>query len=63
VSLLIVDLDGTLLRSDILFETFWSSIGRSWRNVFRALGSLRKGKAALKHELAQTSDILSLIHI
>lgn len=57
MSLLIVDLDGTLLRSDILFETFWSSIGRSWRNVFRALGSLRKGKAALKHELAQTSDI------
>lgn len=54
---LIVDLDGTLLRSDMLFETFWSSVGRNWRNLFRALTSLRKGKAALKHDLAESADI------
>jgi 4-hydroxybenzoate polyprenyltransferase/phosphoserine phosphatase len=57
VSVLIVDLDGTLLRSDMLFETFWSSIGRNWRSTFRALVSLRKGKAALKHDLAETAEI------
>ncbi len=57
MTILIVDLDGTLLRSDMLFETFWSSIGRNWRNFFRALASLRRGKAALKHELAKSADI------
>ncbi len=41
----------------MLFETFWSSIGRNWRNIFGALMSLRKGKAALKHQLAKTAKI------
>ena len=29
--ILVVDLDGTLLRSDMLFETFWSAFGLDWR--------------------------------
>ena len=57
MSVLIVDLDGTLLRSDMLFETFWSSVARNWRNAFRAVASLRKSKAALKHDLAETAEI------
>lgn len=55
--MLVVDLDGTLLRSDILFETFWSAIGRSGLNAVRAGGALMQGKAALKRTLAETGPI------
>ncbi len=54
---LIVDLDGTLLRSDILFETFWSALGRSWKSPFQAGVALLSGKAALKRRLAQDGEI------
>lgn len=54
---LIVDLDGTLLRSDVLFETFWSALGRSWKNPFRAAKALFNGKAALKRTLARDGEI------
>lgn len=54
---LAVDLDGTLLRSDILFESFWSALGRDWRVPGRAARALLDGKAALKRYLASTADI------
>ena len=34
--ILVVDLDGTLLRSDMLYESFWSALGRDWRSPLRA---------------------------
>lgn len=55
--MLVVDLDGTLLRSDILLETFWSAIGRGGFNAVRAGGALLRGKAALKRTLAETGPI------
>ncbi|SHF71799.1 4-hydroxybenzoate polyprenyltransferase [Litoreibacter ascidiaceicola] len=54
---LVVDLDGTLLRSDILFETFWSAIGRSRMNMVRGARALLHGKAALKRILAEEGPI------
>jgi len=54
---LIVDLDGTLLQSDILFETFWSALGKSWKSPLRAVRSLLAGKAALKRQLAEDGQI------
>lgn len=54
---LVVDLDGTLLRSDILYETFWSAFGRSWRSPFRAARAMASGKAALKRSLARDGQI------
>lgn len=54
---LVVDLDGTLLRSDILFETFWSAFGKSWLNAMRAGRALLNGKAALKRNLAESGSI------
>jgi 4-hydroxybenzoate polyprenyltransferase/phosphoserine phosphatase len=54
---LVVDLDGTLLRSDILYETFWSAFGRSWLSPFRAVRALSDGKAVLKRQLAQDSEV------
>lgn len=37
--ILVVDLDGTLLRSDMLFESFWSAFGRDWRSPFLAVAA------------------------
>lgn len=45
---LVVDLDGTLIRSDMLYETFWAAFARNWRTPIRALGGLFHGRAALK---------------
>lgn len=55
--ILIVDLDGTVLRSDMLLETFWSAVGRDWRSPLLAGRALLRGKAALKRYLAEVSDV------
>jgi phosphoserine phosphatase len=49
---LIVDLDGTLIRSDLLIETVFSEIGRDPLSVFGMFSALARGKAALKHRMA-----------
>jgi 4-hydroxybenzoate polyprenyltransferase len=48
---LVVDLDGTLIRTDMLYETFWSALSRRWLNVVPALRALREGRATLKRRL------------
>lgn len=55
--MLVVDLDGTLLRSDMLYESFWSAIGLEWRTLLLAVGSLSKGRAVLKRHLASASAV------
>ncbi len=59
---LVVDLDGTLLQGDMLFETFWSAFGRNWRSPLLSLIAVKKGKASLKRYLAEASsvDVLTL---
>ena len=47
-TVLVVDLDGTLLQSDMLHESFWSAFGRNWRSPFLAMAALMQGRAALK---------------
>lgn len=54
---LVVDLDGTLLRSDMLHESFWSALGRDWRSPLRAGVALTRGRAAMKRYLSQTADV------
>jgi len=51
---LVVDLDGTLLRSDMLLESFWSGFSHDWRVPFRSLAALAQGRAALKARLAES---------
>lgn len=53
---LAVDLDGTLLRSDMLFETFWNACARDWRTPFKAIAALFKGKANVKNVLANICE-------
>jgi len=55
--ILVVDLDGTLLRSDMLFEGFWSAFGRDWRSPVRSVLALKDGRAALKRYLVSASAV------
>ncbi|WP_245867151.1 UbiA family prenyltransferase [Oceaniglobus roseus] len=50
---LAVDLDGTLLRTDMLAESFWAATAADSRTPLRALAALRRGRAALKRMLAE----------
>jgi 4-hydroxybenzoate polyprenyltransferase len=55
--MLVVDLDGTLLRSDMLFESFWSAFGRDWCGPFLSVAALSGGRASLKRYLANASAV------
>lgn len=54
---LVVDLDGTLLKSDMLYETFWSAVGLDCRATFRAAVALTNGKTCLKQYLAKLARV------
>jgi 4-hydroxybenzoate polyprenyltransferase/phosphoserine phosphatase len=56
-TMLAVDLDGTLVRTDLLYEAFWSAFARKWAVPLVALGLLRQGRPTLKHRLAELSRI------
>lgn len=59
---LVVDLDGTLIRSDVLVETLFAELGRQPSSIFGLGRALFAGRAALKHRLAETAplDVASL---
>lgn len=59
---LVFDLDGTLLQSDMLYESFWSGFSRNSLMPILALRRLSKGRSKLKAFLAENSysDIVSL---
>lgn len=52
-----MDLDGTLLRSDMLYESFWSAFGRDLRNLFPIALALSRGRASLKRYLVSASSV------
>jgi len=54
---LVVDLDNTLLRSDMLFESFWATFSEDWSTPFLAARAVGKGRSALKRLLAQRARI------
>ena len=49
-------LDGTLIRSDMLYETFWSAMARSWTTPLVATAALARGRAALKQRLGDLAE-------
>jgi len=55
---LAVDLDGTLIKSDMLYESFWSAASKDWRSALAAVKALSGGKAALKRALAGASEVV-----
>ena len=50
---LVVDLDGTLIRTDLLVESAFAALGQRPQSLFGMLGALFAGKAALKSFLAR----------
>ena len=58
--ILVVDLAGTLLSSDILFDSFWSAFGRDPRNPFLCVAALTGDRASLKRYLATASAVVAL---
>ncbi|OWU86725.1 prenyltransferase [Oceanicola sp. 22II-s10i] len=55
--ILVCDLDGSLIRTDLLFETFWSAFSARWTAPLPATLALLRGRAALKAHLAGRGDI------
>src|SRR5215471_11657655 len=54
---LVVDLDGTLIRSDLLVESAFAHVGANPLRVFALTAALMKGKAALKAKIADQTEI------
>jgi hypothetical protein len=53
----VVDLDGTLVRSDPLSVSFWLAPGQGWHNALRSAKALLDGRAAFKAHRAATAAI------
>jgi phosphoserine phosphatase len=53
VAALVVDVDGTLIRSDLLLESALAYIGINPVRLWQAIGWLRQGRAQLKAQLAR----------
>ena len=54
---LVLDVDGTFLKTDMLLECFWAGLGRDPAATLRASLTLLGDRAALKAELARIADI------
>lgn len=54
---LVVDLDGTLIKTDLLVEGFFALLSTRPIAAVRTLGALRHGRAALKARLAEEAAI------
>jgi 4-hydroxybenzoate polyprenyltransferase/phosphoserine phosphatase len=54
---LIVDLDGTLIKSDLLIESLFKQVGSQPASMFGLLSALCHGKANLKEVLAREVDL------
>ena len=54
---LVVDLDGTLIRTDLLVESFFARLGANPLRIFSLWSSLSRGKACLKADIARDTPI------
>lgn len=54
---LVLDVDGTFLKTDLLFEGFWAGLGRNPLATLRAAFKLYRAPARLKAELAAIAPL------
>lgn len=54
---LVLDVDGTFLRTDMLFECFWAGLGRDPVGVLRACAKHFTRRQVLKRELADIAEL------
>src|SRR5690606_37761055 len=52
-----VDLDGTLLKTDLLYESLLALLGRNPMYLFLLPLWLMRGKSVLKHEIARRVEL------
>lgn len=55
--ILVIDLDETLIFSDMLHETFWSAFSKDYKIPIKSIGWLLKGKEKLKSKLSISAEI------
>ena len=60
--ILAVDLDGSLLSSDSLWETFWNMLRHSPWRILRIPFWLLKGKDAVKAEVSESFDPSQVVY-
>lgn len=53
---LVLDIDGTLLRTDLLFETFWAALAYDFFATLRVLVTCWASPPQLKHQLRSIAD-------
>ena len=54
---LVLDIDGTLLKTDMLFEGFWHGLGRDPMTVLGIVFAHLGDMAGLKRKLAEAVDL------
>ena len=54
---LVIDLDGTLARTDVLYESFFASATLGLNHYVSVIEALRRGKPQLKAYLAQVATV------
>ena len=54
---LVVDLDGTLIQTDLLIESFFAHVGTDPGRIFKLAAAALTGKSRLKAELAQNTAL------
>src|SRR5271165_3732606 len=54
---LVVDLDGTLLKTDLLYESFFSTLSKGTKHCVEVFSAMLRGKAQLKAVLATTGPV------
>lgn len=54
---LAVDIDGTFLKTDMLFEGFWLALGKEPMKTLKTVFRLWNDRARLKHEITEIADV------
>ena len=54
---LVIDLDGTLVRTDLLYESFFSTATSGLKHYWSVASAFRRGKAPLKAFLAEAATV------
>ena len=55
---LVIDLDDTLISSDMLYETFWTAFSNDYKIPIKSIGWLIRGKEKLKSKLSISAEII-----
>src|ERR1700723_1075212 len=54
---LVVDLDGTLIQTDLLIESFFAHVGTDPGRIFRLAAAALTGKSRLKADIAEDGTL------